>query len=166
MSEAAEKVTMDVVVHKANIPVRSGESLDKFISKLSEASRTHCEKKFALSREAGDYCWMIEAFSGSVIMSVDKRKMSRKMFAMSYSRDGQSGAFTFGDAIEVERKTSFAPVKPTQALAQTQVSKAEVKPVNKAVEQLDISKGERAVFGNERSQWVQTSKSFWGGINI
>jgi len=166
MEQQVEKTTMDVVVHKANIPVKSGESLDKFIGKLSSEARDHCYKKFAMNRESGDYCWMVEAFSGSVIMTVDKKNTPNKMFAMTYSRDAKTGNFTFGEAIEVERKTTFAAVKLTQALAQQPVGKSVEKDVTKAVEQLDISKGERQVFGNDRSQWVQTSKSFWGGINL
>lgn len=45
-------------------------------------------------------------------------------------------------------------------------SSAATKPkkTNKAVEQLDVSKGNLQVFGNEISQWVQTTKSFWGGV--
>lgn len=160
MGANPEMTTMDVVVHKANITLASGESLHSFTRKLSDAARAHASKKFLLNREKGDYTWPAELFSDSVVMSVEKDRQPCKLYAMKYERDAKSMEFKFGDPVEVERKTSFAPVNPTQMLT----TKAEPKKVVKAVEQLDISKGERQVFGNEASQWVQTSKSFWGGI--
>ena len=168
MSEAAETTTMDVVVHKANVPTMAGESLDRFTSRLSEAARSHVQKKFNLVRgpDRYDYTWVAEAFSNSVVMSVDKGKELRKLVAIPYTRDGKTGIFTFGEAIEVERKVTF--VKKPGLAATTTITKSTKKPhaVVQGVEQLDVSKGERQMFGNDRSQWVQTSKSFWGGINL
>lgn len=170
----SEEQTMNVVVHKANVPMLRGESLDKFIGKLSQAARAHGRKKFAMS--GVDWMWMPEAFASSVIVSVDKKDMPRKMFAMSYKRDLKTGDFTFGEAIEVERKVSFSAVKPGQN-GQLPIRKAtdvdedkahgeKPKKTVKAVEQLEVSKGMPREFGNEKSVWVETSKSFWAGANL
>lgn len=172
--ENTEAATMDVVVHKASIALSPGESLDKFISKLSDATRAHATKKFLLNREKGDFTWMVEAFGSSVITSVSKDRQPRRMYAMAYSRDSKTKEFKFGDPVEVERKTSFAPVKATVSLvskaATTDVQRpfpnehAAPKKTTKAVEQLDVSRGQQRTFGNETSRWVETSKSFWNKV--
>lgn len=247
-----ETIQMNVVVHKANIPMMNGESLQDYTRKLSEAARAYASKKFLLSREKGDYCWTTEMFSDSVIVSVEKVKMPIKMYGIMYKRDPKSMEFKFGTPVEVQRKTSYEAVpgatpsinttkavwsaafvndlpdssfavimpggkkdssgkttprslrklpykdaagkvdKPhlrnalarldqtdlpaaakasakrkLDAAAKTALpSSAAAKPkkTTKSVEQLDTSQGSLQTFGNQASQWVQTSKNFWGNV--
>ncbi len=244
-----ETTQMNVVVHKANIVLASGESLHDYTRKLSEAARAYAGKKFLLSKEKGDYCWTTEMFSDSVIVSVEKVRMPIKMYGIAYTRDSKSMEFKFGTPVEVERKTnyvvvpgatpsinttkavwsaafinklpdsSFAVILPggkkdkegkttprslrklpykdasgqvdkphlrnalarldqtdlpaaakasarrkLNAAAKTALPSSAAARTKKAVEQLDVSKGELRTFGNQASQWVQTTKSFWGSV--
>lgn len=239
MDNTESTATMDVVVHKANVPLMDGESIYQFTSKLSDESRMYVEKKMLLSRDKGDYTWMVELFASSVIMSVTKVRMPTKMYALSYTR--KDGMFSFGTPVEVERKTTYVaapgvtasiatakakwttayinslpdssfavvlsggkkdkegktvprslrklPYKDEngkvdaahlrnglQRLPQTDMpdsAKATARRVLEAAAKTNLpssaaaqkpKKTNKALFGNDVSRWIQTTKSFWANV--
>lgn len=160
-----ENKTHDVVVHKANIQLLAGESVRDFTRALSDAGRKHIQKAQNLPNKGTDV-FMLEAFSKTAVFEVfkfgpDVQPGDRmKFFAAQYVRKA-NGDFEFSGSSEVRRVTRFEPAKVS-------VTKGVADPdgpdkVQKGLEAFDKSEGDLQVFGNERSQWQQTGKSFWNG---
>ena len=105
---AEEKTTMDVIVHKANVPMMKGESINQFTNKLSQAGRAHVLRKLNIAEKDGG-AWLVEAFQDRVVFSTYKGQEPTKHYAFKYTRADKSGDFEFGGVIEVERMTSFVP---------------------------------------------------------
>ncbi len=137
----------NVVVHKANIALKAGESIREFTRALSDGGRQHIRKKLNLPDKGVDV-FMMEAFSKSAVFEVFKFgpdvKQGQRMrfFATTYTRK-DAGDFEFGPTTEVKRVTRFEP-KPGAV------------PTTKAKTQLKT-------FGND-GQWVETTKSFWNNV--
>lgn len=108
MEPKKETISMDVIVHKANIPLMKGESISKFTQTLSEKAKDHCFTK--LNMVAGkDYAWMAEAFDDSVVLSTYKGSKPNKYYAFTYGRDAKTGEFSFGSLTEVEKVIGYKP---------------------------------------------------------
>jgi hypothetical protein len=98
---------MDVIVCKS-LDLRPGETLGHFTGELSAAARTHVMTKQNMTPKTGS-AYVIEVFSKTVVVNTYKfndNGRSDKFLAIPFKRD-TAGAFTFGDATEVERVTSF-----------------------------------------------------------
>ncbi len=103
-----EYTIMDVVVHKQGIPINTGESVDSFTQKISDAARSHIKGKLNISKGSGG-AWMVELYSNSVIMAAYKGEGKTTYYAFKYTRNND-GKFDFGDSTEVERTTVYKPV--------------------------------------------------------
>jgi uncharacterized protein with LGFP repeats len=106
-----ETLTMDVIVHKANIALQNGESLHDFSNSLSNAAKGHALQQLNIVDGKGG-AWMVEAYSDRVVLEVwQEGKTPRYMYQqMGYVRD-KDGNFTFNNMIEVKRVTTFKPTK-------------------------------------------------------
>jgi len=104
----SDKTMMPVVVFKANIPLKKGETINAFTRKLSDEGVEHCFKKLNLVK-TDDYVWMAEAFGDSAVFSVYKKGKSDAYYACRYKRDEKSGSFDFGDMSEVEKVVGYRP---------------------------------------------------------
>lgn len=136
----------NVVVHKADVPLRAGESLGAYTRALSGAGRDHVTKKLNLvTNKAGVY--MVEAFAKTAVYEVykygnDIKQADRiRFYAATFKRDDK-GVFAFGDLTEVQRTVSF---KPKPGLTVTKRAAKRVGPGD---------------------GWVETSKSFWDGATL
>ncbi len=177
-----EERTHDVVVHKADVPLQTGESIRAFTRALSDAGRDHVRKKLNLPDKDVDI-FMVEAFAKSAVFDVFKfgpnvsQKERQRFYATSFTRKA-TGAFEFGPTTEVQRVTSFKPKAATVTKATT--AEAKVCAGGVSVEQCACKSADgtvaktctktktkkstqRQVFGNADNQWVETSKSFWDG---
>jgi hypothetical protein len=134
----------EVVVHKAQIPLARGESINQYTQRLSEAARKYAITKLNIVK-GGAY--MCEAFNDSLVMDVYKRladdgPTEYKYYSVMYTRKAD-GDFMFSSFTEVERVTSFRPKAPlaiTKSLAESTDSPLRVAPPG----------------------WVH--KSVWGGL--
>lgn len=119
-----ETVKMEVVVHKASIPLAAGESIHDFTRSLSDAGRKHVKTKLNIGKSGN--AWMAEAFATSAIFSVYKSGEGDKYYAAAYKRD-KTGNFEFGALMEVRRKTVFTPKTDTMALTKSKDVEAVIK---------------------------------------
>lgn len=103
----AETIMMDVLVHKANIPMVKGESLNQFTNLLSTEGRKHVLAKLNIAPKSGG-AWLTETFQDRVVFSTYKDNEPTRYHSFTYTRD-KDGSFTFGPIVEVVRVTSFEP---------------------------------------------------------
>lgn len=113
-----------VIVHKASVSLNSGETIHEYIRKVSQKGREHCKKKLNLE-EKKSYVYMEEAYGDSAVFSVEKYTDAStggaKYYDVSYKRDGED--FEFGELTEVEKVTSFKPVKEKISVAKIKLDK-------------------------------------------
>jgi hypothetical protein len=146
-------VRHECVVHKANVPLAAGESLNKYTNSLSSEGSAYIKKQLNLNTlakpmSAGAY--MIEAYSDKCIFDVYKyggdAPSEYKYYAVKYTRKSD-GKFEFKDLSEVERVISFQS-KPTMSISK---SKEGEEPAKTAKE---FAPG-----------WtVKKSESIWSGV--
>lgn len=135
-----KQATHDVIVHKANIALQSGESIGDFTQALSEASRAFFQKSLSLVEDS--YVYTTEVYSSSAVVSVSQYGKTvpvgkrYRYFAVSYSRN-KAGIFDFSNQTEVIRKTVFQ-------------AKPQGIPITKAMEPV--------------AGWIDVAKSFWNGV--
>lgn len=149
MAEQA-KQTHDVVVHKAIVALKTGESLSQFTRSVSDAGRDFIRKQLNLSAESKADVYAVEVFASSAVFDVfmygpdvDVKKRQR-YFAASYTR--KTDAFEFDNMTEVVRKTTFE--KKPQGIPVTKAAES--------VEELDGASG-----------WVDVAKAsaaLWDGV--
>ena len=126
----------DVLVHK-NIELKFNESLRDFTQSLSVAVRKFMQQKLNLSEKESSV-FMIEVFSTALIVDVFKfGTPGVRFFAVQFVRE-KNGDFSFNNAKEVERVTSFVPKQGAEL----------TKKISKA---LGVCDG-----------WIE--KSFWGSV--
>lgn len=131
-----------VAVHKAAVPLMNGESLGAFSSAIRAAGVSLVKQKLNLTNKSDVY--VVEVFGTSAIFDVysyDQTKSYEdrtKFYAVSYSRDAKSGAFSFGDMVEVKRKTVWEKASTL---------------TTKSVELPEFLPG-----------WTLTGKSLWEGV--
>ena len=132
-----EKVEYKVAVHKSSVTLMNGESVHSFTNALRTAGTE--KLKLALNLTQKTDCYMAEVFGSTAVFDVYKYDLPsgqrQKYYAVSYSRDAK-GVFSFGDVVEVQRKTVYETVSPLTKEAQL----PEIEP-----------------------GWQVTGKSFWNG---
>ncbi len=114
MESQGQRVRHECVVHKANVPLASGESLNAYTQKLSSDGRAYVMKQLnlnSLAKPASAGAYLIEAYSDKCIFDVykyggDGGSSEYKYYAFSYTRKAD-GKFEFKDLAEVERVISF-----------------------------------------------------------
>ncbi len=105
-----EMTTMEVAVHKANIPLLKGETLRQFTSALRDAGGAHLKRKLNLTEKDSSY--MIETMSNVAVFDVFRPSIATgrvKFYAVKFTRS-KAGVFEFGETIEVRRITSFEAI--------------------------------------------------------
>lgn len=111
MAETPERVTHDVLVHKAAIPLMKGESLGAFITEVKQAATAHIRQKFNLDEKKGNI-FPLEVFSNKAVFKVipdfDKPPSNDFHVAMKFTRANE-GKFTFSDTMKVTPVMSFVP---------------------------------------------------------
>jgi len=109
----AQTQTMEVIVHKAGIPLMKGETLSQFTRALRESGESHLMRKLNLNKDK-DSVFMVETMSDKVVFDVFRPQATGgsriKFFAVKFSRDTKTGSFDFGESIEVRRVTTFEPI--------------------------------------------------------
>lgn len=140
--ENQETVTMEVIVHKANISLQSGESVQEFSNLLRLAAKSHVMQQLNIADDKGG-AWMVEVYSDKAVLEVwQEGKNPRYTYQMvGYARD-KDGKFSFNSMTEVKRVTTFKPTESSISIAksedaETQIweptEKAEGVPVNKSI---------------------------------
>lgn len=110
--------TINVLVHKADIPLRDNESLSSFTSKLSSSGIDYISKKLKLKTNTQDYqkrdsAYSFEIFYSKAVFSVwraKKGEKEQKYYSLDYTRK-DNGDFQFNNLKEVEIKREFQEVK-------------------------------------------------------
>lgn len=102
--------TKKVSVHKSTITLNTGETIHQYTQKVSSKGRSHCEKKLNLGSKK-NYIFTEEIFGDKAVFGVEKYDSvgGLKYYGVTYKRSGDD--FEFGDLVEVEKVTSFRPVK-------------------------------------------------------
>jgi hypothetical protein len=118
MESQGQRVRHECVVHKANVPLASGESLNAYTQKLSSDGRAYVMKQLnltSLAKPAHASAYLVEAYSDKCIFDVYKYggegSSEYKYYAFSYTRKSD-GKFEFKDLAEVERVISFQAKPP------------------------------------------------------
>jgi hypothetical protein len=132
MEEAKSQVVRhECIVHKANVPLAAGESLQKYSQQLSTDGGLYIKQKLglnSLAKPSYASAYMIEAYSDKCIFDVykggDGQPSEYKYYALEYSRKND-GKFEFKNLTEVERVTTYQ-AKQSLALA-TATNKAKAK---------------------------------------
>lgn len=145
----SQKKTHDVIVHKAGLPLMTGESLGKFSGRLREAGMAYVNNSLSLVKDSSVY--PVEIYGKSVVFDVaqyGKDVPSNKryrFFAAAYTRK-ENGAFEFSTLTEVERVVTYQ-TKPPMA-----VTKAAARPV------------ENAKTFEGAPDWKHVNKSLWANV--
>lgn len=147
----------DVAVHKANLPMATGESVYDFTSALGEAARAYVYQQKRMDNTKSDYAYMCEVYPGTCILSYsiygDKSaKPQYGYVSLAYTRDADTKAFKFSDMTEVERVTTY------RAKSQMKITKG-----------MDGASAEVELFdpGEGAPGWQPTSKqrsALWKGV--
>lgn len=114
MSDKTESLPRgtEVMVEKADLPLKNKESVEDFNRKLEEGLREYFHI-LEFSDTIGDI-WTTEIYPDRVIVSVwwdpdksDLRSRGSTYYEVPYKR--QASGFKFGDVKEVERKVTWIP---------------------------------------------------------
>jgi hypothetical protein len=115
----SETTIMEVVVHKASLPLLKAETLAQFTNSLSGSGREYLRRKYNLQKF--DDVWMAEVMVDKAIFSIFKDKpndgVRMRHYAVKYNRDIKKGTFEFGETKEVRRMTVFEPIDSTSEKA-------------------------------------------------
>ncbi len=130
-SLVGQTVRYECVVHKANVPLASGESLSKYMSGLGTAGGTYIKKQLnlnSLAKPAYAGAYMLEAYSDKCVFDVYKyggpdTPGDYRYYAVNYTRKA-NGDFEFKDLTEVERVTSYQ-AKPSLSITKGAKAKKE-----------------------------------------
>lgn len=110
----------DVVVHKSDIQLAEGESIQSYTQSLSDAIRKYAVQKLNFGAgpdgRTNGSCYVIEAYGDTAVISAYKYSSASdpgwdKYFSIGYERNDK-GVFKFSDWQEVERVTSYQPKEP------------------------------------------------------
>jgi hypothetical protein len=161
------KIGMDVIVHKANVPTLKGEPLSEFTDKLNQAARNHVMKKLNATKGKGG-AYSVEVYSDKIVMSFYSYETEdpNKYYAFTYKRQSD-GTFDFGSLVEMVRVISYAPKTDVG------VAKSAKKPKKEDMmdEEDESAKGcgdnTKKMLGAEPwsfDGWTESRKSFWVGV--
>lgn len=176
----AETVTMEVVVHKANLPLVKNESLGSFTRKLRDDGRAFLMRKFNLMPEKADV-FMLEVFVDKVVFDIfefkatDPRKRQR-FVGLGFTRKND-GSFEFSNSIELERVTMFQPKQMTVTKSSASPDDTAFVPIGKSThlkpKKVDTEKAPKTPSHGGKpvkkqlawaDGWQETEKSFWNGV--
>lgn len=189
MEEAKSQVVRhECIVHKANVPLAAGESLQKYSNQLSQEGGMYLKQKLGLNSLAKPQyasTYMIEAYSDKCIFDVykggDGQPSEYKYYALEYTRKAD-GKFDFKNLTEVERVTTYQ-AKPSLTLA-TATNKAKTKKIDpesdpEDLEDDDTEDEEEETMSKKPAKAKATKKQFapgwnvkksfndiWGGLNL
>lgn len=97
----------EVVVHKANLDLKAGESLGEYTTSLQAAARGYVVKQLNLDKDKSG-CYVLEVYASNVVLDVyDYATSKYKYYSLAYSRNGDT--WDFSDMTEVERVVSWRP---------------------------------------------------------
>ncbi len=124
-----QTVRYECVVHKANVPLASGESLSKYMSGLGSAGGTYIKKQLnlnSLAKPSYAGAYMLEAYSDKCVFDVYKyggpdTPGDYRYYAVNYTRKA-NGDFEFKDLTEVERVTTYQ-AKPSMSITKAKAKK-------------------------------------------
>ena len=160
-------VRYECIVHKANVPLATGESLNKYTNALSAAGGAYVKKQLnlnSLAKPAYAGTYMLEAYADKCVFDVYKYSGTDapgeyKYYALSYTRKA-NGDFEFKDLTEVERVVSFQ-AKPSMSIAKAK-SKKDME------EELEEAEEEAEEEGEEEAELAKkpTKKQFAPGWNV
>jgi len=119
---------ISVAVHKANIKLNSGETIDSFIQKLYEAGKKYVYNKFKIKEDSSS--WLVESFGDYVVFALSKMNEPMKYFAFTYNRN-EKGDFDFGKLVEVKRVINYEPVNDIEVIKEEE--KEEIEKAKKAL---------------------------------
>lgn len=161
------KTTYETLVHKANLPLATNESLNQFTSQLSTALRAHATKKLGGANKSL-YPYLVETYSDSCVCDVYTPSDSLsgggggyKYYATPYTRDAD-GTFNFGKMVEVLPVKTFQPVGGLPIVSNTTgVSAADASTVE-ATKSADVP----AELGGLvlRPNWAAVEKNLWNAV--
>jgi hypothetical protein len=186
----SDKTAIEVIVHKA-IQLAQGESLGDYTNQLAEDGRTYITKTLGLSKNDG--CYIAEVYEAACIWSVYCNTVGGNgcnpgYYAVSYTRDANSGEFIFGAVTEVERTTVYEPVEPLSGTTKGKwVDKSKAKPKKmlnedeaakacggsgKEKDKMNMSKACAGQSGKEKDKTqmmskaseIHVAKNFWNGV--
>lgn len=143
---AGQTVRYECVVHKANVPLASGESLSKYMSTLSGAGSTYIKKQLnlnSLAKPAYAGAYMLEAYSDKCVFDVYKyggpdTSGDYRYYAVNYTRKA-NGDFEFKDLTEVERVTTYQ-AKPSMSITKAKAKKDEDEDLEEELEEEELAK--------------------------
>jgi len=155
MSDQGEQkqVTHETVVHKANIPLVTGESVQDFTQAMSDAARKWVMDQLKMDPKQ-DYAYVVDVYSSVVVLSVNiysksEDKRGKYMYsAATYERDAETGVFTFSNLSEVQRVTTYKP----KTVVKTYKGKGG--PVEHA----------EPIPGQGADGWAPVNKALWSGV--
>jgi hypothetical protein len=135
------KISYEVQVHKANVPLQSGESLRKFTQELKKQASPILLQKFNSDEKKGG-SWPLEVFANKAVFMLalkwDDVKKDQTV-AFDFTRDVNTGVFKIGDVVKVK------------AVTQYEVQKRAELPRHKGME-------------NWTPVETETKKSLWAGV--
>jgi len=153
MTDSKQTVTHEVVVHKANLPLVNGESVQDFTQALSDAARKWCMEKLRMDA-AKDYCYVVDVYTGVAILSCSiysqgEDKRGKYLYnAVTYERDADTGVFTFSNMVEVQRVTTYRAKTVVTTTKSAQGTAEHTAPAP----------------GHGADGWAPTSKALWAGV--
>lgn len=172
-----QRITYEVVVHKANLPLAKGESVSQFTSRLREAAAKQIAMKLNLTPQNCSV-YMVETFADSAIFDVSKRPAvtgdawSYAYYAAKYTRK-VDGSFEFGETTEVERVTSYQPKPKMDVTTATNKAKKDMLEDDEEEEDdLEDEETEELAKKPKKSDakkeappgWAYTTKNLWNGL--
>lgn len=113
MPDNGNTVTLNVIVHKAEIQLMDGETLNGFSQAICGAAAEYVKKNMSLGKE--DWTYVADVKADVLVASVYKREGKSSYWALKYARD-EAGAFSFSDMTEVRPVMNYVPVKPSLAV--------------------------------------------------
>jgi len=108
--------TRTVEVHKADIPLLDGETIQMYERKLRADLQKRFGKKPTKKSEASVYVWPRAVFADRVVIDKDELGIgdsSERLFSVAYTRK-DDGAFDFGELVAVREQVSFVPMAKSE----------------------------------------------------
>lgn len=150
---APAEITHEVAVHKANLALAKDESVYDFTGSLGEQVRAYVYSKKGMDTTKSDYCYLVEVYPTTVIVSYslysNGSKGSYGYVSVTYERDTDTKVFTFSNMVEVERVTTYRPKTLFKVLKSATGASADV---------------EVWAPGEGAPGWSPATKSFWNGV--
>ncbi len=166
MSEAPATVKYECVVHKANVPLASNESLRTYTERLNKGARDYVTKQLNLGTgKCSGY--MLEVYADKAVFDVYKYAAmgssepgEYKYYGVQYARKA-NGDFEFKNLTEVERVTSYQ-AKPSLAI--TKAKKKAEDDDEEDEEEAELSAKPKSTKKAYSEHWTVKNESLWSGL--